>query len=95
MKELADLLNNHRLEIEKLQDKIKDLQAYKDLSIYLANKKGFDSVNDAINSVKPCECGCMVENEVLLGLLSSRWSNRDRPMGMVIGELIGMKENEI
>ena len=61
MKELSHLLNNHRLEVEDLQNKIDDLQAYKDLSIYLANRKGFDSVNDAINSIKPCECGCVVE----------------------------------
>ena len=55
MKQLADLLNNHRLEVEtlqsnhkveveKMQDKIDDLQAYKDLSIHLAKMKGFDSV---------------------------------------------------
>ena len=38
MKELSDLLNNHRLEIERLQDSINDLQAYKDLSIHLVNR---------------------------------------------------------
>ena len=44
MKELSDLLNNHRLEIEALQVSISDLQAYKDLSIHLVNRVGFDSL---------------------------------------------------
>tara|TARA_R110000764_G_scaffold46510_4_gene104330 strand:+ start:1419 stop:1736 length:318 start_codon:yes stop_codon:yes gene_type:complete len=44
MKELSDFLNNHRLEIEALKDSIDDLQAYKDLSINLVNRVGFDSL---------------------------------------------------
>ena len=91
MKELLDLLDNHRLEVESLQDKIEDLQAYKMLSIELANRKGFDSVHEAINSIKPCECVCMIENEVLYTLLSARWSSRDRPMMIVVQEMVDIE----
>ena len=55
MKQFAYLLNSHRLEVEalqnnlkveveKLQDKIDDLQACKELLIHLADKNGYNSV---------------------------------------------------
>lgn len=52
MKELSYLLNNHRLEIEKLQGSINDLQAYKDLSIHLVNRVGFDSLINLCDHIR-------------------------------------------
>lgn len=74
-----------------MTSEIEDLRAFKMLATEMANRKGFDSVNNAINSIKPCECGCIIENEVLRKLLSARWASKDRPMCMVIDELIEMK----
>lgn len=51
MEQLAELLENHRKEIEAIS----------------------------------------LENEVLRKLLYGRWSNRDRPVELVISELIEMK----
>ena len=55
MKELASLLDNHRLEVEALQDKINDLQAHKDMSIYLVNTLGFDSISAICDHVRAGE----------------------------------------
>ena len=49
IKELAEILENHRLEVELLNNKIDDLQAYKDLSIYLVNRAGFDSIESIVS----------------------------------------------
>lgn len=76
MLQLTEMLENHRLEVEFLKNKIDDLQAYKDLSIYLANSAD-------------------IEKEVLRNLLSARWSIRDRPMDMVISDLIDMKIKDL
>ena len=89
MKELSDLLNNHMLEVEGLQNKIDDLQAYKDLSIYLVNRVGFDSLPSICDFIRSNECG--IENDVLRDLLLARWSNRDRPMDIVIQEITQRK----
>ena len=50
-----------------------------------------DKARELNNTYKGQECGCVVENEVLRKLLSVRWSGRDRPMDMVIDELIEIK----
>ena len=46
---LDEILENHRLEVELLNNKIDDLQAYKDLSIYLINRVGFDSIESIVS----------------------------------------------
>jgi hypothetical protein len=89
MKELSDLLNNHMLEIEALQDKIDDLKAYKDLSIYLVNMVGFDSVPNLCDYIRTDEL--RIENNVIRDLLAARWSNRDKPIDLVIDEIVERK----
>ena len=93
MKELSDLLNNHRLEIEALQNKIDDLQAYKDLSIYSVNLVGFDSLINLCDHIR--SDNLRIENNVIGDLLAARWSNRDRPMDIVIQEIVEKKLSEL
>ena len=93
MKELSDLLNNHRLEIEKLQGSINDLQAYKDLSIHLVNRVGFDSLINLCDHIR--SDNLRIENNVIKDLLAARWSNRDRPMNIAIKEIVEKKLIEL
>lgn len=55
MIQLADLMESHRREVESLNLELDDLRAYKALAIELANRKGFDSVAAALDSINYAE----------------------------------------
>ena len=84
MIQLADLMESHRREVELLNLELEDLRAYKALAIELANRKGFDSVACAIDSIGQDK----VELEVLYNMISELWPKSKKPLGQVIEERI-------
>lgn len=73
--------------IEELQSSIlelSDLRAYKLLSIELANRKGFDSVAAALDSIGRDR----VEVEVLYDMISELWPKTNKPLRQVFMERV-------
>jgi len=84
MLQLAGILENHRKEVERLELELEDLRAYKALAIELANRKGFDSVAGAIDSIGEER----KDDEVVYNLLCEVWPSNNKPLNQVISERI-------
>ena len=75
--ELISAFKSQELELE-------DLRAYKALAIELANRKGFDSVAGAIDSIGEER----KESQVVYNLLCEVWPRNNKPLSQVISERI-------
>ena len=84
MLQLSELIENHRKEVERMELELEDLRAYKALAIELANRKGFDSVAGAIDSIGEER----KEEEVVYNLLCEVWPRNNKPLNQVISERI-------
>lgn len=84
MIQLADLMESHRREVESLNLELDDLRAYKALAVELANRKGFDSVAAALDSIGQDR----VEVEVLYDMISELWPKTNKPLSQVFMERV-------
>lgn len=84
MIQLADLIESHRREVESLNLELDDLRAYKALTIELVNRKGFDSVAAAIDSIEKYR----VELKVLYDMALEIWPRTNKPLSHVFTERV-------
>lgn len=70
--------------LQKQQVEIEDLKAYKSLSIELANRKGFDSVAQALDFIDVNYPP--VEAAIVYNMLCDLWPKNNKPLDLVIRE---------
>ena len=84
MIQLAEILESHRKEVEKLELELEDLRAYNALAVELASRQGFDSVAGAFDFISEIR----LYNDVIYEILSELWPSNNKPLSQVISDRI-------
>ncbi len=71
--------------LQMMNDEIKELRTFRDLSLEAANRAGFDSVVTALDSIGHEQ----KESIVMYGMLCELWPRNKKPLNQVIGERVG------